>query len=72
MKKQILHIITWKEDKLFIAKFLELELASQGHTKKEATQNLKEAFDLYREDENINNLQFPMIEEVTTQIFALN
>lgn len=46
MKKQALHTIAWKEDKLFVAKFLELELASQGKTKKEAIDNLKEAFTL--------------------------
>jgi len=47
MKKQVLHTIVWKENKLFVAKFLELELASQGKTKKEAVENLKEASDLY-------------------------
>ena len=46
MKKQSLHTIVWKEDKLFVAKFLEFELASQGKTKKEAINNLKEALDL--------------------------
>lgn len=46
MKKQDLHTIVWKEDKLFVAKFLELELASQGKTKKEAVGNLREAFEL--------------------------
>ena len=47
MKKHDLHTIIWKEDKLFVAKFLELELASQGKTKKEALGNLKEALDIY-------------------------
>ena len=47
MKKQTLHVVTWKEDKLFVAKFLELELASQGKTKQEAIKNLKEALELY-------------------------
>lgn len=46
MKKQDLHTIVWKENKIFVAKFLELELASQGKTKKEAVTNLKEALDL--------------------------
>lgn len=47
MKKQILHTIVWKENKLFVAKFIELELASQGKTKREALANLKEALYLY-------------------------
>lgn len=72
MKKQILHTVVWKEGKLFVAKFLELELASQGKTREEALKNLKEALELYLEDENINNLSFPAVEKVTTQSFSLN
>lgn len=72
MKKQMLHTIVWKEDKLFVAKFLELELASQGETKKEALKNLKEALDLYLEDEHINSLELPSIGEVTTKTISLN
>lgn len=72
MKKQMLHTIVWKEDKLFVAKFLELELASQGKTKNEALKNLKEALDLYLEDEKINSLELPSIEEVTTKTVSLN
>lgn len=71
MKKQALHTIVWKEEKLFVAKFLELELASQGKTKKEALKNLKEALELYLEDEDINNLPIPSIESVTTQTVYL-
>ena len=36
MKTKTLHSIVWQEGKLFVAKFLELELASQGKTKAEA------------------------------------
>lgn len=71
MKKQPLHTIVWKEDKLFVAKFLEIELASQGKTKKEAVDNLKEALELYLEGENIDKLPFPAIEEVTTQTVSI-
>lgn len=72
MKSQTLHTIVWKEKKLFVAKFLELELASQGKTKKEALANLKEALDLYLEDENVKKLTLPPIEKVTTQTFSLH
>lgn len=72
MKVKTLHTIVWKEEKLFVAKFLELELASQGKTKKEAIKNLKEALDLYLEDENISNISFPSINEVTTQRVTLH
>ena len=70
MKKQVLHTIVWKENKLFVAKFLEIELASQGKTKKEAIKNLKEALELFIEDEK-SNLSFPSINEVTTQAISI-
>lgn len=71
MKTQTLHTVVWKEDKFFVAKFLELELASQGKTKKEALTNLKEALELYLEDEKVERLSLPLIKEVTTQTFSL-
>lgn len=69
---KILHTIVWKEGEIFVARFLEIELASQGKTKNEAIKNLKEALDLYFEDENIENLSFPSIHEVTTQSVSIN
>lgn len=72
MKTKQLHTIVWKEEKLFVAKFLELEIASQGKTKEEALRNLKEALDLYLEDENLGNLALPSVEKVSTQTFTLH
>jgi len=72
MKTQSLHTIIWKEKNLFVAKFLEIEIVSQGKTKKEAVRNLKEALDLYLENEEIDNLSFPSIDNVTTQILSLS
>lgn len=69
--KKTLHAIVWKEDSLFVAKFLELELASQGKTKKEALTNLKEALDLYLEDEPLKKFPLPKIEKVDTQLVNL-
>ena len=71
MKKQDLHTIVWKEDEVFVAKFLEIELASQGKTKKEAVDNLKEALELYLEREDIDKLSFPSIKEVTAQTVSM-
>jgi len=51
-----LHALVWKEGKYFVAKCLEIEVASQGESKKEALANLKEAVELYLEDEKINKL----------------
>lgn len=72
MKKQTLNVIIWKEDKLFVAKFLEIELASQGETKQEAINNLKEALELYLEGEDTDKLHLPTIKEVTSQTLSFS
>ena len=45
--------LVWKEDDLFVAQCLEVEVASQGETKKKALVNLEEALELYFEDERL-------------------
>ncbi len=50
MKK--VHAVSWKEDKLYVAKALEVEVTSQGKNEKEALSNLKEALELYFEDQS--------------------
>lgn len=47
MKK--VHSVIWKENKWYVAKALEVEVASQGLNEKEALANLKEALELYFE-----------------------
>lgn len=51
-----LSALVWKENKLFVAKSVEVEVASQGNTKQEALANLKEALELYFRDEPAFNL----------------
>ena len=43
--------LVWKEGDLYVAKAVEVEVASQGPTKKQALDNLQEALELYFEDE---------------------
>lgn len=43
--------LVWKEDEWYVAKCIEVKVTSQGKTKKEALENLKEALELYFEDE---------------------
>lgn len=59
--QQYLPAIVWQEEKWFVAKTLGLEIASQGLTKKQALENLKEAVELYFEDEDLNEISFPFI-----------
>lgn len=71
MKK--LHAVTWKENKLFVAKAVEVEVASQGHTEKQALSNLKEALELYFEDEDgadIISAQTPKIQGLSVNLHA--
>ena len=53
LNKSGLHALIWQEDDLFVAKGIEVEIASQGKTEKEALSNLEEAVDLFFEDENV-------------------
>jgi len=51
----------WREDKYFVALCLNVEVSSFGKDKVEAIKNLKEAVELYFEDENI---EIPKIEDI--------
>ncbi len=60
--KSGLHALVWKEGAWYVSKGIEINVASQGKTKKEAISNLEEAIALYFEDEKItpkSNLQNP-------------
>ena len=48
---QELSALVWKEEELYVAKAVEVEIASQGSTKKKALENLQEALELYFENE---------------------
>ena len=68
-----LHAITWKENKLFIARALELEVTSQGHSEKEALKNLQEALELYFESgdgSNIAQVEAPKIQNLSINFNA--
>lgn len=65
-----LHYVVWKEEKWFVAKSLEVEVASQGKTEKEAIKNLREALELYFENEPRTELA--KIEHPKVQSFSLS
>ena len=52
MTHQFSSVIT-KEERLFVASCPELDIASQGETIEEALNNLKEAIELYLENEYV-------------------
>lgn len=53
MNKLKVNVMVQKEEKWYIAKCLENNIASQGKNIEEALENLKEALELYYEDEDI-------------------
>lgn len=68
-----IHTIVWKENKWFVAKALEVEVASQGKTEKEALTNLKEALELYFEDMSdieLAKVNQPKLQDISIQINA--
>lgn len=71
MKK--IHSIVWKEDNWYISKALEVEVASQGKTREEALKNLKEALELYFEDQSeveLAPVQQPKLQDLSIQVNA--
>ncbi|MBI2011409.1 type II toxin-antitoxin system HicB family antitoxin [Candidatus Daviesbacteria bacterium] len=65
------HSVVWKEDEWFVAKALEVEVASQGKSEKEALDNLKEALELYFEDQaqiDLAPVQKPKLQDLSIQV----
>lgn len=51
------NVLITKEDNWYVASSIETSVTSQGHTVEEALENLKEALELYCEDNsNINDI----------------
>ena len=45
--------VAWKEGKFYVAQCLNIEVSSFGETIEEALENLKEAIELYIEDDSL-------------------
>ena len=68
-----IHSVVWKEGKWYVAKALEVEVTSQGLTEKEALNNLKEALELYFEDQSkidLATIQKPKLQDISIQFNA--
>ncbi len=67
-----LHAIVWKENRWFVTKALEVEVTSQGLTEKEALANLKEALELYFEDQKVDlaPVHKPKLQDISIQVYA--
>lgn len=70
--KQV-HSVVWKEGEWYVAKALEVEVTSQGKTQNEALNNLKEALELYFEDQTeveLAPVQKPKLQDLSIQVNA--
>mgnify|MGYP001610671503 CR=1 FL=1 len=68
-----IHSVVWKEDKWFVAKALEVEVTSQGKNEEEALKNLKEALELYFEDQSqveLSPVNKPKLQDLSIQVNA--
>lgn len=61
MKTREIDYVVWKEDKYFVSRCINVEVSSFGETIEEAISNLKEAVELYFEDED---KELPVINNV--------
>lgn len=66
--KKTLTASVWKEGKWFVAQCLEVDIASQGRTKKQALENLVEAIALHFEEPRATIL--PEVYKLQIQIAA--
>ncbi|MEA3355708.1 MAG: type II toxin-antitoxin system HicB family antitoxin [Patescibacteria group bacterium] len=75
-KKEIiingLNALVWKEDDLYVAKAVEVEIASQGKTRADAKKNLQEALELYFENEKIPSNKISPLSTLKLEKLFLN
>lgn len=65
------HALLWKEGGWYVARGVEIEVASQGKTKLEAIENLKEALDLLLEDGGRQKIKIPAVQKMELMTFDL-
>ena len=65
MKKQFTAVIS-KEDELFVAQCLEIDVASQGESETIAVSNLGEAIELYLDDPRAK--AFPRVQKFKIEV----
>lgn len=70
--KKGLNALVWREENLYVAKAIEVEVASQGKSRKEAINNLKEALELYFEDEKLPQSKISPLSSLKLEKFFPN
>ena len=65
-----LSAVVWREEALYVALCPELDVASQGKSVEEALSNLREALELYLDDEDAEELPKREVEELKELLSA--
>lgn len=65
-----MHAVLTQEGEWYVAQCLEVDVASQGKTVEEALANLREALELYFEDQPIPSPTHPIVASVEVEIGA--
>ena len=68
-----LSAVVWREDELYVALRPEFDVASQGKSVEEALRNLKEALEIYLEDEDVekpSKAEAPIVTIVKVDVSA--
>jgi predicted RNase H-like HicB family nuclease len=60
--------VVYQEDKYFVSQCLNVDVSSFGETAQTAIDNLKEAVELYFEDENVDQLYLPVGDMFTGEV----
>ena len=60
--------VVYREDKYYVSQCLNVDVSSFGETAQEAIDNLKEAVELYLEDENFEQIYQPIGEMITGEV----
>ena len=63
--------VVYKEDKYYVSQCLNIDVSSFGETSQEAIENLKEAVELYFQDENADQI-YQTVGEMFTGEAQLN
>ena len=66
-----LSAVVWREEELYVALCPELDVASQGKSVEEALRNLKEALELYLDDEDVekpSSVEAPIVTLVKVNV----
>ena len=66
------NVIVQKEEKWYVAKCLDNNVASQGKTIEEALSNLKEALELFTQSENFEKPKQMIITTLEVAVWVLN